>query len=75
MKVHEAAAVGFDRGAEDYERARPGYPDDAVRFLVTELGIGRGTTVLDVAAGTGKLTRLIAPHGGYTTEVHVGRRR
>src|SRR5436309_30278 len=36
---HQAAAVGFDTGAEAYERGRPGFPAEAVERLVGELRI------------------------------------
>ncbi len=63
MTVHDAAARGFERGAADYEAARPGYPPGLVDLLVAELPLGPGRRVLDLAAGTGKLTRLLAPTG------------
>jgi SAM-dependent methyltransferase len=63
MPVHDVAAAGFDREAEVYERARPGYPPDVVDWFADELGIAPGSRVLDLAAGTGKLTRLLAPLG------------
>jgi SAM-dependent methyltransferase len=62
MGVHEVAASGFNDPG-DYEAARPSYPPDAVSFLVDQLRIGPGTRVCDLAAGTGKLTRLLAPSG------------
>jgi SAM-dependent methyltransferase len=58
-RIHSTADRGFTRNAGDYERARPSYPPDAVRFLVDQLGLGPGRTVVDVGAGTGKLTRLL----------------
>jgi SAM-dependent methyltransferase len=61
--IHRAARVGFQAGAEQYERGRPEYPEEAVRALVEHLRITPGTTVLDLAAGTGKLTRQLAPLG------------
>ena len=53
-------AAVFDRVAEEYERGRPGYPDAAVDWAVAELGLDAGAAVLDLAAGTGKLTVLLA---------------
>ena len=61
--IHQTAAVGFDRGAADYERGRPGYPPGAVEHLARVLGLGPGTTVLELGAGTGKLTRLLVGTG------------
>ena len=58
--VHRAAAVGFARSAAAYERGRPGYPDEAVDRLVAALP---GRHVVDLAAGTGKLTRALVARG------------
>jgi SAM-dependent methyltransferase len=55
------AGAGFTAGAEAYERGRPSDPQTAVDFLIGELGIGPGRLVVDLAAGTGKLTRLLVP--------------
>lgn len=63
MDISDVAASGFGAGADDYERGRPSYPDDAVAWLVSHLGIGPGAAVVDLAAGTGKLTRLLVPCG------------
>ncbi|MGI8507156.1 MAG: class I SAM-dependent methyltransferase [Solirubrobacteraceae bacterium] len=61
--IHEQAATGFGRAGADYERGRPGYPEAAVTTLARELGIGPGRVVLDLAAGTGKLTRALSGSG------------
>ena len=60
--VHDVAAAGFNDPA-DYEAARPSYPPDAVAWFVEQLRIAPGRRVADVAAGTGKLTRLLVPTG------------
>ncbi len=59
-RVHAAAATGFERSAEAYERGRPDYPPAALEWLSERLDLGVGRTVIDLAAGTGKLTRLLA---------------
>src|SRR6476646_5909177 len=63
MPVHEVAATGFDREAQVYEQARPSYPPDALAWLAEHLRIAPGARVADIAAGTGKLTRLLTPFG------------
>ncbi len=62
-------ANAFGPAAADYERARPTYPAGAIERLVRELGIGPSTTVCDLAAGTGKLTRLLAATGAEVVAV------
>jgi SAM-dependent methyltransferase len=67
--VHESAARGFARAPEDYERGRPTYPPEALALLARVLGLGPGRTLLDLAAGTGKLTRALAPTGARLVAV------
>jgi SAM-dependent methyltransferase len=52
---------GFDTSGDRYERGRPGYPEEAVDLLLRELG--DPARVLDVGAGTGKLTRPLLARG------------
>src|SRR5437762_3596243 len=59
--VHDSARRGFAFAADAYEESRPTYPDEAVAWLTRELELGPGRTVVDLAAGTGKLTRLLTP--------------
>lgn len=61
--IHPAAREGFSREAGAYERSRPGYPPSALAWLVRRLGLAPGVTVLDLAAGTGKLSRELAATG------------
>lgn len=69
MRVHPVAAAGFGAAAAVYERARPGYPAGAVAFLARRLDLRAGRTVLDLAAGTGKLTRELVPTGAHVVAV------
>jgi len=61
--VHPAAAVGFERAAARYERSRPSYPSQAVELIISALGPAGGSPTIELGAGTGKLTRLLAPSG------------
>ncbi len=61
--INAAAAVGFERAADVYERARPSYPGAAIELIVRECHLGPNVKVCDLAAGTGKLTRLLVPSG------------
>lgn len=49
----------FGRVAEAYERTRPDYPEEAIDVAVGGLGLPPEAVVLDLAAGTGKLTRAL----------------
>jgi SAM-dependent methyltransferase len=69
MVVHRderrGRASSFGEVAGAYQRARPGYPDDAVLWLT-----GAETCdVVDLGAGTGKLTRSLVGLGHRVTAV------
>jgi SAM-dependent methyltransferase len=49
--------------AADYDELRPGYAREAVAWVVQEAGLGLGSTVVDLAAGTGQLSRHLAAMG------------
>ena len=56
----------FGAVADDYERARPQYADEALGWLAGRLPVER---VLDLAAGTGKLTRQLLALGASVVAV------
>jgi SAM-dependent methyltransferase len=63
VSVHRAAAVGFARAADAYERGRATFPADAVAAILTATGALPGVTLLELGAGTGKLTRSLTGSG------------
>jgi SAM-dependent methyltransferase len=56
LSINPTASSGFERAASEYERARPSYPAEVLGLLPSD-GL-----IVDVAAGTGKLTRLLPGH-------------
>jgi SAM-dependent methyltransferase len=63
--VRAERAASFARVADAYERARPGYPADAVLWLAGETPCD----VVDLGAGTGKLSRSLAALGHHVVAV------
>lgn len=57
--------TSFALVADSYERGRPGYPEEAVRWLVGD----EPKDVVDVGAGTGKLTRSLVALGHRVTAI------
>ncbi len=70
-RLHRAAGAGAfghllsDGDAARYDDVRPGYPPEVV-------ALARGRDVLDVGAGTGKLTAALAAAGHRVTAVEPG---
>ena len=63
-------AASFGAVAAQYAEFRPGYPAEAVRWCVAPLGRDlAGLRLLDLGAGTGKLTALLAELGADVTAV------
>ena len=67
--VHPWAEGGFGRVADAYELGRPGYPSAAVDFIAARLELAPGRAVLDLGAGTGKLSRLLTATGARVVAV------
>jgi SAM-dependent methyltransferase len=58
-------ASSFAHVADSYERARPTYPEEAVRWLAGDAPCD----VVDLGAGTGKLTRVLVALGHRVTAI------
>lgn len=67
--VHPNAARGFDAAVDAYERTRPDYPDEVLAALEEVLDLRPGRVVVDVGAGTGKLTRRLVETGARVVAV------
>ncbi len=62
----------FELVADKYERARPEYPPEAVAWIGEQLDLREGRTVLDLGAGTGKLTRALLGTGARVIAIEPG---
>ena len=62
-------ALSFGRGAEEYDRVRPEYPAEAIDLVAQRLGLSPDADLLDLAAGTGKLTRPLVERFGRVIAV------
>ena len=65
----EAPADAFGNSAREYELGRPRWPDELIDRVAGELELGSDATVLDLGAGTGKLTRDLVPRFGRVIAV------
>jgi ubiquinone/menaquinone biosynthesis C-methylase UbiE len=63
----------FDGIAAEYDRHRPGYPDELVDQACQVAGIGSGDRVLEVGCGSGQLTRALLARGLHVTAVEPGK--
>jgi SAM-dependent methyltransferase len=59
VELHPLAREGFADVADAFDRGRPDYPPEVVELI----GVPPGARVLDLAAGTGKLTRVLRAAG------------
>jgi MOSC domain-containing protein YiiM/SAM-dependent methyltransferase len=69
VRVHAVAERGYGSGAAAYERGRPDYPPEALAAMAERLDLRPGREVLEIGAGTGKLTRGLVDTGARVTAV------
>lgn len=62
----------FELVADLYERSRPVYPQEAVAWVAWKLGLDSDSTIVDLGAGTGKLTRALLVTGARVIAVEPG---
>lgn len=61
--IHRTAANGFEMAGDAYERGRPDYPLAIVDLICETNTDIQNKIIVDLAAGTGKLTRLLTLTG------------
>jgi SAM-dependent methyltransferase len=59
----------FDAAAESYDRFRPGYPREAIEWLIGGAGVSEGDAAIDLGAGTGLLSARLVELGLEVTAV------
>lgn len=68
MATESELSTSFGRAAATYEAGRPGYPAEAVAWMLESAG-GDRPRVADVGAGTGKLTRTLVDLGAEVVAI------
>ncbi len=68
VSIHPVAR-GFAGVSAAYERGRPEYPRELLEWLVARGDVAVGRSIVDLGAGTGKLTRLLVGHGAAVKAV------
>ena len=67
--MSDERALSFGSVAEDYEATRPGWPREPFSAVFEHFGVPGRPDIVDVAAGTGKLTRTLVPLAGSLVAV------
>lgn len=64
----------FEQIAIDYDRYRPGYPDDLIDYACQAAGLKSGDDVLELGCGSGQLTRSLVDRGFHVTALEPGKK-
>ncbi len=62
----------FDEDPDNYQAARPDYPQRVYEVLTSECGLRNGTRVLEIGPGTGQVTRRLVAAGASVVAVELG---
>ena len=72
MSTREARRATFDAVAEQYDKYRPGYPEQLIEDVIELSGLPPGGRVLEIGSGTGKATLPFAQRGFEITCIERG---
>lgn len=64
----------FDEIAVDYDRYRPGYPDQLISYACQAAHLESGDRVLELGCGSGQLTKALAERGLQVTALEPGKK-
>jgi SAM-dependent methyltransferase len=62
----------FDSVAQNYQQARPDYPDELYDALIQQAGLQPGDRLLEIGCATGKATLPLARRGFRITGLEIG---
>jgi SAM-dependent methyltransferase len=72
-RIEPGLARGFDAWADEYDRFRPGYPEEVFETIAARLVLPRLPSVVDMGAGTGRASLAMAALGWRVTAVEPGK--
>lgn len=73
MSIDPQRARSFDAWAGEYDRYRPGFPEELFETIAQRLGLPDRPVVIDLGAGTGRASLAMAELGWRVTAVEPGR--
>ena len=64
----------FNKNEENYDRYRPGYPEELFNDIISYSGLKEDSTVIEVGTGTGQATFPFILKGCNVTGIELGDR-
>lgn len=71
--INTSQRTTFDQAAKDYDEARPGYPDELIKDVISISKIPSGGKILEIGCGTGQATIPFAQRGYLMLCLEIGK--